>query len=133
MCLFGSVVNTFQVSNGLGQSVEEFSPLQLLQSSKWTVIAVFETTVATCLIKLSICLFILRVLGPTNRHWRRLICGLLSFLVIITLAFLTVLLLQCRPLNAAWDYQVEGRCYSQHVQLSVKYALGGSFFCYTKE
>ena len=58
---------------------------------------------------------------------RRVIFGLLAFLTVITLVFLIVLLLQCRPLKAAYDPEVKGQCFSKHALWSVNYASGGSF------
>ncbi|KAG7008073.1 tRNA dimethylallyltransferase [Physcia stellaris] len=134
VCIFGSIANSYQVYYGGGRHVEQVSPKQLSQWLKWTIIAVFQTTVATCLVKISICLFILRMLNQTHIYLRRLIYVVLACLAVFTLAFLLAWGLQCRPLKAAYNFEIEGKCYSKHELWSINYGLGAynvltDFFC----
>ena len=126
VCVFGSIANTLQVVYGAGQHAARLPPTRVHKWAEWTFIVVFQTTVATTLVKISIGLSILRILGPTHRYVRRLVVFAQGLLVVIVLAYLVGAALSCRPLEAWWDPDVKGRCYSERAQLSSSYCFGGS-------
>ncbi|KAK3319594.1 hypothetical protein B0T19DRAFT_269382 [Cercophora scortea] len=63
-------------------------------------------------IKLSIILFLLRVL-PADNGWTKPLYGLAGWVVASESAFTIALFLQCRPINFYWDKTVEGSCFDQ--------------------
>jgi hypothetical protein len=63
-------------------------------------------------IKLSIILFLLRVLPP-DHSWTKRLYALAAWVVSSETAFTIALFLQCRPLNFYWDKTVEGTCFDQ--------------------
>jgi hypothetical protein len=55
------------------------------------------------LIKLSICLFIRRLLGDTNPIISRVVFGLICFFIFICLLSFFLLFFACSPISAGWD------------------------------
>ena len=63
-------------------------------------------------IKLSIILFLLRVLPP-DHTWRKPLYGLAGWVVVSESVFTIALFLQCQPLAFYWDKTIEGTCFDQ--------------------
>lgn len=77
---------------------------------KLTLGSTTENTMGTTLVKISVTIFILRLIQRTYQPIRYILIGQLAILVPITIATFIVLLTQCRPLAKYWDPSVEGYC-----------------------
>jgi hypothetical protein len=73
--------------------------------------------------KVSICLFFLRLVSRV-KVWRIVLCVLILFLLLVNLAYSFTTLLQCRPLEALWNSDVEGNCWSVESQHGIGYFQG---------
>lgn len=81
--------------------------------------------VITCLTKVSICFLVLRI--PTNKNLIRFLYILIVSLFVVNGATAIVFLAQCRPLEALWNPEVKGHCWTVKVYLYIGYLQGGMF------
>ena len=114
-----------EAANGAGKHTHSLTTTQKTGFIKWTLVAETELVIATCVIKSSVCVFVLRFLNKTRKGLHFCIYGLIAFMVISTFALVVALLAQCRPLTKLWNPSREGICYPEHVLYSVAYVQGG--------
>lgn len=107
---------------GLGHHAEYFTyvrmdmfmPLfKILWWYAWLVVIAYSA------IKISIALFLLR-LADHRRKWRWVLYGIIVVLVLFTIGSVLSLILQCRPIAAAWDFSLRppagnAVCYDQDI------------------
>lgn len=76
---------------------------------------------AICVTKVSVGFFLLRIMDGSK--YKRLIQGMIVFLFMFTFSSIFVLIFQCRPVEAAWQYSLRpnpwgtggtARCYTQN-------------------
>ena len=79
--------------------------------------------IITCLTKVSICFFVLRI--PTDEKLIRFLYVFIASLFVVNGATAIVLLAQCRPLEALWNPEMKGDCWSIKVYLYIGYLQGG--------
>ena len=79
--------------------------------------------IITCLTKVSICFFVLRI--PTNKYLIRFLHVLIVSLFLVNGGTAIVSLAQCRPLEALWNRAVHGHCWNVKVYLYIGYLQGG--------
>lgn len=125
VAFFGSICNVYQVANGLGRHITTLTPGEQSGFEKWTLIAEIQVIIGTCVTKMSVSIFILRILSRTRKYITYLVYALMVIVVVTTLALVITFLLQCRPLNAVYNPRVHGQCYSKHVVFGVAYGQGG--------
>lgn len=106
-----------EISYGLGQHRIDLSIEQYRNFLKYYYLdtAQFFIALATC--KISICLFLLR-LSQFNKL-KRILYGLIGFLVVthLTLFFLNVL--QCSPVDKVWNLDDPGKCFSKEMVMNI--------------
>ncbi|KAL8682688.1 MAG: hypothetical protein Q9186_001284 [Xanthomendoza sp. 1 TL-2023] len=133
LSLLGTVANVYQVANGAGRHIENLTAAQLSEFVKWTFVEGVAFVISTCLIKISVCVFILRFINRTRRTMHNSIYVLMGFLIVSTLGLLIALLAQCRPLKALYVFDIKGKCYSKDVSIAVAYVQSGRYsFFHTK-
>ncbi|KAI9705271.1 MAG: hypothetical protein M1820_005269 [Bogoriella megaspora] len=120
---FGSISNWYQVHYGLGQ---HFVYVELMVSKflQWSTIAQLQNAIAVLLIRISVCLFILRVIGTTHRKVNYFIWFLIVFMTLFCLATLLTVGMQCVPLRKAWYPTTPGHCINQEVLTKLTNAYG---------
>ena len=62
--------------------------------------------------KISICLFLLRL--SVFNNLRKILWGLISFLVISHLTLFFLIVFQCEPIHKVWDTEVQGTCFRKY-------------------
>ena len=77
------------------------------------------------LVKISVSLFILRVIKGTHRYVRMSIYYLMGFLALSTLAAIIAASVQCIPLKKLWEPDTPGTCVSSSVSPQVTRVFGG--------
>jgi len=85
----------------------------------WTTFTNLFSSIGVCLIKVSVCLFVLRFIRTTLRPIRLLLWVMIIIMSATTTALSIVVLLQCRPLEKVWRADVSGTCQSVNVQTQV--------------
>ena len=121
----GTIVNVYQVANGAGRHIDRLTPTQLSEFIKWTFVQGVEFVIATCFVKISVCIFILRFISKARLSMRYFIYILMGFMIVATTSLAIALLAQCRPLNALYDLEKKGKCYSKNVSVAVAYVQAG--------
>lgn len=118
--------NVPKVIAGYGQHLSHLSDRQVSEVLKWNYLATPLLVFSLATSKISICLFLLRVLDQARVKFKR------SFLYAITL-LLTLIAVpsagyalgQCQPVRKLWDPTTHGRCQDPRIFLKVGYANGG--------
>lgn len=78
-------------------------------------------------IRISICLFLLRLFGNKKR-WRWALYSIMAFVTATNLSSAAVFLSECRPLKKVWDPSVPGTCVSSGTVVFAGYYNGGKIF-----
>ena len=103
------------VDAGQGRHAYYLSKYQLLRFSKVVHIALPIVTLATACSRLSISLFLLRIVNP-GRRWKYSIWALITFITINYVAMFISAYLQCTPVQKNWNPSIHGRCWSKEAQ-----------------
>ncbi len=111
-----------EVSYGLGQHRIDLSVEQYRNFLKYYYLdtAQFFIALATC--KISICLFLLR-LSQFNKL-KRVLYGLILFLIVTHLALFFLNVFQCSPVDKVWNLDDPGKCFSQQMVMNILIAQG---------
>ena len=126
MALVLLAFNGVEVSYGYGRHEYYLSPHQRIESTKFNIIATVAVIIGPCLAKISICLFLLRLLGDAvarKRKW--FLYTLMVTLSVGNILDIISLLVQCRPTRKLWDRQTQGNCWDPSVQQGFAYMQGG--------
>lgn len=120
--LIGAGFITTEVLNGLGRHEYYLTSAQrrLFQAVGWA--DWIQTFITLALMKISICLFLLRIVD--TKHVVRGMYALISCITLFTAVSVFLFLGVCRPLRAYWDVGVNGVCLSDHQIESVVIAQG---------
>lgn len=105
-----SILVIFQVDNGLGRHIEYLQPNQISNVLFITTILEVLHTIGTTLVRVSVCLFILRIVPPTHREIYQYTYFLIAFFAVITAATFLLILLACIPIQGTWDREIKARC-----------------------
>ena len=111
--IVGASLDAPEFHYGLGRHQSFLSKYQFKEFQKYTFgewIQTFFTLMAT---KVSICLMLLRI--SPYKHIRRPIQLLVGFLILSNVVLSLVWILQCNPVDAAWDCDKRetAKCFSQ--------------------
>lgn len=115
---------TVEVLNGLGRHEYYLEPSQrrIFQVVGWA--DWIQTFITLCLTKVSICLFLLRIVD--SKVTRLAMYSTIAFVVLFTTVCVALFLGVCRPLKAYWDVGVDGVCLSDEQVRNVVIAQGGT-------
>lgn len=83
---------------------------QIIETTKWTTLSEIQSAIGVCLVKLSVCLFILRMIASTHKVMRRTLISLVTILTLLMLGNVLVICFQCVPFEAVWNPAIQARC-----------------------
>ena len=120
--MIGAGLITAEVLNGLGRheyylTAAQRRLFQVLGWADW-----IQTFITLALMKISICLFLLRIVD--TKQVARGMYVLASCIALFTAVCVFLFLAVCRPLRAYWDVGVDGVCLSKHQVESIVLAQG---------
>ena len=95
-------------------------PWQIIEYRKYTYGEWIQTFATLMWTKVSICLFLIRI--PINKSLIRPLEGAVIFLIFSNVVLTVMYILQCHPLNAAWDDRIEGTCFSRKTLENIIFA-----------
>lgn len=101
--------------SGMGRHVYCLSIEQVLDVAKWVLLSEVGVATTLGLLKISVCLFVLRVVDKARKGIAKAIWLLIYFVALTHILQLIIYLVQCRPLAAVWSTKVKGRCFSTHI------------------
>lgn len=88
----------------------------------WFHLNEFFYFLATVLIKISACLFLLRIIGrATGKTLRRFLYALMIMMVVLGFVASIVFFVTCVPLAGAWDPRIKAKCFSTRIIFDMGY------------
>lgn len=108
-------------ASGMGRHIYCLSPQQIMDTAEWSLLAQIFISINLGLTKISVCIFILRLIKTAQRKLTRFIWVLMSFIVATHIVQVVLFIIECRPIEAAWNPLIKGRCFSVHVTYMIAY------------
>ena len=108
---------------GLGRHKYYLSHYDFKMFLKWDYLDWLQAILTLAISKISICLLLLRL--SQFSKLKRGLYWLVAFIVATHLPLLVLLIVQCRPLEKAWNVIVDGRCLSKDMIANILIAQGG--------
>ena len=103
------------IQAGVGQHTYCLPPERIPITLKWSTLAQIMNNIGIGLVKISVCLFVLRVIDRTRKSLARFLWLLIAFITLSHLVQVILFIVQCRPMAAIWDKSIEGQCFSSHI------------------
>lgn len=125
LSITGTVFNVLDVRNQSGRHQYHLTPHQISQVIEWNIACSIQNVLSVCLIKISICLYILQI--QNSRALRLAIWSVIVGLTVVNLSFVALIATQCRPLNVLWNPNVHGKCSPLKLIADSGYFQGGRF------
>jgi hypothetical protein len=122
--LVASAINIPEVLLGTGRHEFYLNLHQIIESGKLNTLAQPWSIMSTCFSKVSVCLFLLRIIEHQNRNWDFFLWSLISLVVAVDCASSISILLQCQPLEKLWNPTVSGTCWSQYARNAMGFFQG---------
>ncbi|KAL8987237.1 MAG: hypothetical protein Q9177_003536 [Variospora cf. flavescens] len=114
----GAALVFVEVHYGFGKHARFLTPHELRQFRKYTYGEWIQTFATLMWTKVSICCFLIRI--PQSRALKRPLQWAVAFLLFSNTILTVMLIMQCQPLHAAWDDQVEGgRCLTLDAKMDI--------------
>lgn len=126
MNVLNFIFQMLAVKNGLGRHMY-YLPLQNIVNTGllFHVIKILYN-LSTAVIKISACLFLLRIMARgTTKTLRRSLYILMGILLVLCVVTAIVILIQCIPIEAGWNPRIKGRCCAYSRILGIGYAQSG--------
>ena len=122
--LCGSILDTLQVNYGFGRHAEYVRPT-LIEAERYCVLAEMLGVIATFLIKISVCLFVLRLIRGTHPKIRVVLWGMIVIQLGVALVTDILYGTACRPFKKLWDRDQPGVCLAPGVLVVPMRLMGG--------
>ena len=113
------------VDNGFGKHIWEIPKRQLPYAIKWLVIAVFQNYIGLFFVRLSIGIFILRMLAKVEAKLRFTVWCAIFLDFAVTVMIICLATLWCRPIQGIWDKSIHASCISNAVLDHANKAFAG--------
>ncbi|KAL8738231.1 MAG: hypothetical protein Q9181_000957 [Wetmoreana brouardii] len=123
--IIGAAFLTKLVQAGGGSHIFCLPPGQIYPVLKWSLLAQVCNVIGIGLVKISVCLCVLRLIDRARRKLSQFLWVLIAFVATSHMVQVMIFLVQCRPLNAVWDPKVNGTCFSSRVIYTAGYANYG--------
>lgn len=124
--LIGSALDFVEVHYGFGRHQDCLSSWQLQEFKKYVYGEWIQTFATLMWTKVSICLFLLRI--PIRKIVVRPLQASIAILIVSNIILTLLWILQCHPVNAAWDGDVSGKCFSRGQLLRIVLAQASKAF-----
>ena len=110
---FGAYVKCIQA--GMGKHLLCLTLTRIADVAKWSLISQILITVNLGLTKVSVCIFVMRVIDKAKRRLTQLLWVLIAFIIVSHLVQVLLFCLQCRPIEGVWNPFVKNTCFSTRV------------------
>ena len=109
------------ITSGMGRHVSCLSSQSVISMLEFSAISEALNVIGIGVVKVSVCLTLLRVVERGRRRISQCLWCLLVFVAITHLALAMLFFLHCRPLAALWNPRVPGSCLSLHTTVLAGY------------
>jgi hypothetical protein len=93
----------------------------------WTDIAQLQNFIALFFIRLSVCIFLLRLLSRTHKNLRYTIFCAIGLNLAATILIVFTFSFQCIPLSGAWNKTIAARCFAKSTLAIVTRVFAGTY------
>lgn len=126
MNILNFIFQILAVENGLGRHMFYLQLQNIVNIGLYFHIIEVLYVLTTAVVKISACLFLLRIMARgTSKTLRCFLYILMGILLVLCVATAIVILIQCIPLQAGWDPRIKGKCWSYSQVLGIGYAQNG--------
>ena len=112
---------TKMVTSGMGRHVSCLPPQSVISMLEFSAISEAINVIGIGVVKISVCLTLLRIVERSRRRISQVLWFLLVFVGVTHLALVMLFFLHCRPLAALWNPQMHGSCLSTHTTVLAGY------------
>lgn len=109
------------IAAGMGKHVTCLPPEQIVSMLEWTALSVPVNVIGIGVVKISVCLCLIRVVDKARKRISQFLWFLIAFIIVTHLELALVCSLHCIPLAALWNHQVQGQCMSTHTTVLAGY------------
>ncbi|KAK3067334.1 hypothetical protein LTR53_015868 [Teratosphaeriaceae sp. CCFEE 6253] len=109
-----SSLSIVAVKHGKGRHAHYLRKEQIAKISELSWVVQIVLFCALCLVKISVCLLVLRI--KNTRPLRRFLYGVMALLVVTTVIPIIALCIECRPLQGFWHREM-GHCHSPNFRI----------------
>ncbi|MCJ1402370.1 hypothetical protein MMC11_005590 [Xylographa trunciseda] len=113
---------TMMCLSGMGRHIVCLTEGQIYGILKWSTVAQILEMIALGFVKVSICLYMIRMIHHTMKRIRQCLWVLIAFITACHIVVFFLFVLQCIPLTAVWDPSISGQCYGLGLTYEVAYA-----------
>lgn len=113
---------------GMGRHIYCLPSEQILDVEKWALLSQIGVSITLGLMKISVCLFVLRVVDKARKGIAKALWLLIYFVALTHILQVIMYVIQCRPLAALWNTKVKGQCFSTHIVYMVAYLNYGKIY-----
>ena len=118
--------NIVEVKAGVGRHVESLTPGQVIRSLQYLSLVETMFILSLRFSKISICVFLLRLLADSLAKKKRYFLYLwITLLLVVNVFCVSQQLGQCTPANKLWDPNIPGTCEDPKIQSKFGYLNGG--------
>ncbi|KAI9367440.1 hypothetical protein BJX61DRAFT_551444 [Aspergillus egyptiacus] len=110
-----SALIAVSVQHGTGRYDADLSRSQQILARKYQIISQGFHVMSTNWGKVSVALFLIRIISGVKGHKRMMYSGIVILSIINIVAVVTIYK-QCSPTAKAWDPEIEGTCWPVHAQ-----------------
>lgn len=100
-----------EVHYGFGRPEYYLTKWQMIEFRKYAYGEWIQTFATLTWTKVSICLFLIRI--PATKALIRPLQASIAFLLLSNVVLTVLWIVQCRPVDAAWDSDVQGNCFGR--------------------
>lgn len=126
MNILNFIFQILAVRNGLGRHMYYLSLQNIVNTGLYFHVIEILYNLSTAVIKVSACLFLLRIMARgTTKKLRGFLYILMGVVLLLCVATAIVILIQCIPIQAGWDPRIKGRCWAYSQILVVGYTQNG--------
>ena len=112
---------TKMIASGMGRHLICLPPDQVISMLEWSALSEPVSVIGVGVIKISVCLCLIRVVDKARRKLSRFLWFLIAFIIVTHLGLAMVFFLHCIPLAKLWNPEIEGRCMSTHTTVLAGY------------
>ncbi|OCK81166.1 hypothetical protein K432DRAFT_296116 [Lepidopterella palustris CBS 459.81] len=124
--VIGLIFNIPSVTNGFGRHTYYLTHQQIINARMWNELSQLQNIAGVWLVKISICVFLLRILGVAHRNFTNFLYALMAISTAVNLSLVFVWFFQCRPIQAIWNFTIEEKtCMPGSAIVGVAYLSAG--------
>ena len=112
---------TKMIASGMGRHVDCLDPESVVAMLEFSAISEALNVIGIGIVKIAVCLALLRVVDRARRKMAIFLWGLLVFVALTHSVLAMIFFLHCRPLAALWNPEVKGSCLSTNTAVLAGY------------